>query len=72
MEKKFKNQENEDPNEAVEGVSKPRILSSGPGIEDKYQIEKEIDKNQKVKDNRDLLTVKRENFLNIYKEQKQD
>jgi|LakMenE18May11ns_1017448.scaffolds.fasta_scaffold8808084_1 hypothetical protein len=36
MEKKFKNQENEDPNEAVEGVSKPRILSSGPGIEDKY------------------------------------
>ena len=72
MEKKFKNQENEDPNEAVEGVSNPRILSSGPGIEDKYQIEKEIDKNQKAKDNRDLLTVKRENFLNIYKEQKQD
>ena len=72
MEKKFKNQENEDPNEAVEGVSKPRILSSGPVIEDKYQIEKEIDKNQKAKDNRDLLTVKRENFLNIYKEQKQD
>jgi hypothetical protein len=36
MEKKFKNQENEDPNEAVEGVSNPRILSSGPGIEDKY------------------------------------
>ncbi len=46
------------------------MLSSGPSdqIEDKYNIESEVDKSKKTSEKRDLLTVKRENFLNIYRE----
>lgn len=70
------NNENSDPNEgeleedSFAGVSKPRVLASGPSdqIEDKYNIESEVDKSKKPAEKRDLLTVKRENFLNIYKE----
>ena len=76
------------PEAAPEGISKPRFIESMDGsspadnkIEDKYNLEKEIDREALAKDfgndeeeeggkKRDAATVKREEFLNIYKEDK--
>lgn len=69
--------ENEDPNEeeidaiqeAMEGRSK-RVINMGDteSIDDKYQLSSEVDKSSSSKQEKDLATVKREDFLIIYKE----
>lgn len=77
-------QENEDPNEAeaeldrieeaLQGVGKSKVINMGDmeSIDDKYQIANEKDLEGKQGEKRDEASVRRENFLNFYKEGEND
>jgi hypothetical protein len=56
--------------EAMEGRSKSKVINMGDmeSIDDKYQLSSEVDKSSNSKKEKDLDTVKREDFLSIYKE----
>jgi hypothetical protein len=58
--------------EAMEGISKPKVInmsSEMESIDDKYELSREVDKSAlKENEKKDLTTVKREEFLNIYKD----
>lgn len=62
----------EDPSEAMAGVSRKKFIQSMGGedtIDDKYSTEsRAVDLTKKEEDKRDLGTIQREEFLNIYKE----
>jgi hypothetical protein len=82
VKKEVEDAENDDPNEgedeatdkiqeALMGISKPKVInmsSEMDSIDDKYQLASEVDKSGNKDDGKkDLATVKREEFLNIYK-----
>ena len=54
--------------EAAYGVSKPKVIQmEGDVINDKYNVQTEVDKNKLLAD-QDQETSKREDFLKIFKE----
>jgi len=54
--------------EAAYGVSKPKVIQmDGDVINDKYNVQTEVDKNKLLAD-QDRETSKREDFLKIFKE----
>lgn len=57
--------------EAGYGVSKPKVISMDPSdsINDKYNVQSEIDRSKLTSDEKDESTQQREDFLKIYKEE---
>ena len=57
--------------EAGYGVSKPKVISMDPSdsINDKYNVQSEIDRSKLTSEEKDESTQQREDFLKIYKEE---
>lgn len=57
--------------EAGYGVSKPKVISMDPSdsINDKYNVQSEIDRSKLTSEEKDENTQQREDFLKIYKEE---